>query len=133
MVLQIHFNNTFWGTVSQCDLLGGIISTSLTRQASCNVGSNSIFYITNIAGFNPTPDLASSTNYRVKISFLGGSVSNTANININFFTQLFANIDAYNSAYQPIFNKYNSLTSSGTLSSCYWETSSTCTLGDSNG
>lgn len=33
MVLQIHFNNTYWGTVASCNLLGGIISTSLTQQA----------------------------------------------------------------------------------------------------
>jgi hypothetical protein len=132
MVLQIHFNNSYWGTVSQCTLLGGIASTSLTQQATCNVGSSTLFYINNIAGFNPTPDLASSTNYRVKLSFIGSTVSNTANININFYAQLFANIDAYTSAYQPIFYQYNSLSGSTTLSSCFWETTSTCTLGDSN-
>lgn len=132
MVLQIHFTSTFWGTVSGCTLLGGIKSTSLTQKATCNVGSNSQFYITNIAGFDLTPDLASSTNNRVKIAFLGGTVSNTGNYAFDFHAQLFSNIDAYTNVYQPIFYQYNSLTGSGTLSSCFWETTSSCILGDSN-
>lgn len=55
MVLKISYNNTFWGTVSDCTLLGGVMSTSLTQVATCNVGSNSVLYISNIGGFIPNP------------------------------------------------------------------------------
>lgn len=44
---------------------------------------------------------------------------------------LYANIDAYNNNYQGIFYEYNSLSSSNTLSSCYWYDTSTCVLGQS--
>ena len=95
MVLAIFFNNTFWGTVASCTVHGGVVSTSITQSATCVQGSDSKFYIKNIGGFEGTPNLASSTHNRIKISFVGGTVTNTANININFFMELYANIDAY--------------------------------------
>lgn len=133
MVLKISYNNTFWGTVSDCTLLGGILSTSLTQVATCNVSSNSVLYISNIGGFIANPELSSSTNLRVKVAFTATGVSNSniSNININFYMVLYANFDAYNSSYQGIFDEYNSLSSSTTLSSCYWYDTSTCLLGQS--
>jgi hypothetical protein len=131
MVLAVSFSSTYWGTVSGCTLLGGIISTSVTQQAACVKGSNSLFYITNVAGFSATPNLDSSTNYRIKLSFVGGTVTGTSNYAITFYMSLYSNIDAYTQGYQGIFYQTNSLTGSNTLSSCYWETTSSCVLGDS--
>ena len=104
MVLAISFNNSYWGTISTCNLLGGIKSTSLTQQATCVKGSNSLIYIKNVAGFTPTTNLASDTHNRVKVSFLASTSSTTGNTYVNFYMKLYANIDAYNQGYQAIFN-----------------------------
>ena len=61
MVLSISYSWNYWGTISSCAVLGGVTSTSRTALATCNVGSNSKLYITNVAGFVTTPSLASST------------------------------------------------------------------------
>lgn len=103
MVLSISYSNGFWGTISGCTLLGGVISTSLTQKATCNVGSNTKIYITNIAGFTTNPSLGSTTNYRVKVKFTATGVSITNTVNSDFYMNLYANIDAYTNSYQAIF------------------------------
>jgi hypothetical protein len=131
MVLSIKYDSAFWGTITGCTLLGGIASTSLTSRATCVVRSNTNIYINNVAGFIANPALASSTNNRVKVKFTanGGSVMNNAGY--YFYMSLYANYDAYNNNYQPIFYEYNGLTTTTALSSCYWYDTSTCVLGQS--
>jgi len=125
MVLKINYGSTYWGTVSSCNLLGGINSTSINQKAVCVFSSNSVFYIKNIAGFLTDPLLGTSTNYRVKFSFLATPTtsSSTANYGITFYTTLYANLDACNANYQGIFYRSNSLSSS-----CYYTSPGTCYL-----
>ena len=103
MVLEIAFNNSYWGTIGSCNLLGGIVSTSLAKKAECVRSSNTKIYIKNVAGFSATPNLAASTHNRVKVSFVASTSSTSGNSYTNFYMQLFANIDAFNNQYQPIF------------------------------
>jgi hypothetical protein len=126
MVLAISFDSTYWGTITSCSVLGGLNSTSMNQVLSCTVASNSKIYISNIAGFLAHPKLGTTTNYRVKYSFLTSGVTNTGNYAINFFTTLYANIDAYNNNYQGIFYEYNTLSTS-----CYYSNPSSCYLGQS--
>jgi len=133
MVLYLNYNTTYWGTINSCTVLGGVSSTSNTALATCNVGSNSNIYITNIAGFVTTPSLASSTNMRIKIKFVATpSTADVASTSIYFWMTLYANYDAYSQGYQGIFNDYNSLvtgsSSSTSQSSCYWQRTDYCTL-----
>jgi hypothetical protein len=133
MVLAIYFSNNWWGTINNCSLLGGIISTSNTQIATCTVYSNTAIYINNVAGFLADPNLPTTTNYRIKVKFTGNSVTNTGNYASTFTMKLFANLDAYNGAYQSIFNTNAAATtgsaSSTTASSCFWNQPGNCVLG----
>ena len=131
MVLAISYDSNYWGTISSCSLLGGVVSTSNALPVGCTVKTNTLIYITNIAGFMSDPNLATSTYYRLKIKFLAASVTATNTYTINFNMALYANLDAFNNNYQPIFNAGNTLLSGTAQSSCYWSTTSTCTLGQS--
>ena len=103
MVLELSFNHSYWGTIGSCNLLGGIISTSLAKKAECIKSSNSKIYIKNVAGFSATPNLAASTQNRIKVSFVASASSTTGNSYVKLEMSLFANIDAFNNQYQPIF------------------------------
>ena len=103
MVLKISYNSKYWGTITGCNLLGGVISTSTVLKATCNVGDNYNIYITNVGGFITDPLLASTTNYRIKVKFTSTSLSDTANYGMNFYLTLYSNIDAYTNGYQGIF------------------------------
>ena len=35
MVVQVNFNTSFWGTVENCSVLGGVLATSNSKQPSC--------------------------------------------------------------------------------------------------
>ena len=50
MVLYFVFSRREWASTASCQLLGGIISTSPTKQAYCMVANNHIM-IRNVAGF----------------------------------------------------------------------------------
>ena len=50
MVLFFVFSRREWGTPQSCQLTGGIISTSPTKQAYCMIAGNDIM-IRNVAGF----------------------------------------------------------------------------------
>ena len=128
MVLSISYSWNYWGTISSCAVLGGVTSTSRTALATCNVGSNSKLYITNVAGFVTTPSLASSTNMRIKIKFVASTSSADTNNNAySFYMYLYSNFDAYNQGYQGIFYTSNSLISA-TSSSCYLQNIDYCPL-----
>lgn len=127
MVLVISFSNTFWGTMSSCALLGGLNSTSINQRVTCSVSSNRVV-LSQISDFMADPLLASSTNLRVKYSFIATGLSNTNNVAITFYSVLYANIDAFNNNYQGIFYLSSSLTYS-----CYYSSPGTCTLGQSSG
>ena len=130
MVFSIHFDTSFWGTISSCNLLGGIISTSLTDQATCYKRNNTGMYIRNVAGFTTTPNLATSTHNIIKVSFISSTSSTSNNPSIAFGIKLHANYDAYINDYQPIMYDANGLTS--VTSSCYWRDTSNCVVLDSN-
>lgn len=52
MVLSIVFNRVDWGTTLSCNLLGGLISTSMTQHAYCaTTGSSDNIIIRNFKGF----------------------------------------------------------------------------------
>jgi hypothetical protein len=126
MVMSISYDTNPWGSLSSCNLLGGISSSSINQRAYCNVGSNTKVYIVNVGGFIADPLLSITTNYRVKIQLVSSGLSNVPNNNnFNFYAQLYANYDAYINGYQPILNNYNSIaTASSSL--CYYINPSTC-------
>lgn len=131
MVLSVTYGSSYWGTIKSCNLLGGIISTSINNVATCSVSTTSTtteIYIRNVAGFIANPLLATSTNYRVKILFVGDDLA-TSTSAFNFDLNLYSNIDAYTTRYQSIINNYNALT--GSTPGCYYSSPSTCTYGQS--
>jgi hypothetical protein len=121
MVLAISYSLVFWGTMLSCSVLGGINSTSPLLKSTCNVGSNSLLYITNIGGFITDPLLASTQNYRVKVSFLGSGLSSLVLTGMTSQITLYSNIDAYSNGYQGIFSFSVTLPSS-----CYYTDPSNC-------
>jgi hypothetical protein len=40
MVLSITYGFSYWGTIKSCNVLGGIISTSINKIATCSVASS---------------------------------------------------------------------------------------------
>lgn len=133
MVMSIRYESSYWGTIKSCNILGGIISTSINTRATCGVAlaenSTTEIYITNIGGFFANPLLATTTNYRVKILFVGEAISVTTP-SFNFELNLYANIDGYTSRYQSTINHYNALTS--VTPGCYYSSPGTCTYGQSS-
>lgn len=130
MVMSITYGYSYWSTIKSCNILGGIISTSINTVATCNVtssgNSTTQIYITNIGGFMANPLLATTTNYRVKIMFVGDAISTSINA-FNFDLNLYPNIDGYTSQYQSTINHYNALT--GATPGCYYSSPGTCTYG----
>jgi hypothetical protein len=52
MVLSITFNRVDWGTTTSCNLLGGLISTSMTSHAYCSTtGNNARLILRSFKGF----------------------------------------------------------------------------------
>jgi hypothetical protein len=132
MVLSIAYQNSPWGTISSCSLLGGVSSTSLNQRAYCNVGSSNNLYIVNIGGFVADPLLASSTGYRIKLKFVSSVTSATSdNNNFYFYVALYANYDAYSHSYQAIINEYNNLIS--VSSPCYYPNPNVCYINQASG
>lgn len=133
MVLSITYGDNPWGTLSSCELLGGISSTSVNQRAFCLVGSSTVIYIVNVGGFVTDPLLATNTNYRVKFRlFSTGLVNTPNNNNFYFYMRLFANLDAYVNSYHPIFYEYNSvITASSSL--CYYNYPGSCDISQSSG
>lgn len=99
----------------------------MNQILSCVVVSSTQIYIKNIASMLTDPSLGTTTNYRVKYSFIGTGLSNTNNYGINFYTTLYSNLDAFTNGYQGIMNSYNSLNTY-----CYYSNPVTCTLGQSS-
>lgn len=129
MVLAITYGYSYWGTIKSCNVLGGIISSSINKVATCSVSSSATtteVYITNIGGFFANPLLATTTNYRVKILFVGDLISTSFSA-FNFNLNLYSNSDGYTSGYQSIINHYNSL--SAVTPACYYSSPGTCTYG----
>jgi hypothetical protein len=96
--MSIKYRTSYWGTIKSCNVLGGIISTSINTRATCEVGSSGTstteIYITNIGGFFANPLLATTTNYRVKILFIGNAISATTP-SFLFDLDLYPNLDGY--------------------------------------
>jgi hypothetical protein len=106
MLLKITLSNNYWTSIDKCSLLGGIISTSATQLATCTYASTDTLLISNIAGFENDPLLDVSTNKRVKLMFRGTSLAFLSSITYPtryVYSYLYANMDAYNNGYQPIF------------------------------
>lgn len=105
MVLSITYAANPWATLLSCDILGGIISTSVNQRAYCNVRNNNNIYISNVGGFLTDPLLSITNNYRIKVRMVSSGLSTTTNDNnFNFCTLLYANYDAYINGYHPIIN-----------------------------
>jgi hypothetical protein len=106
MLLKITLSNNYWTSIDQCSLLGGIISTSATQLATCAYASTDTLLISNIAGFEDDPLLDVSTNKRVKLMFRGTALAYLYSGDYPtryVYSYLYANQDAYNNGYQPIF------------------------------
>lgn len=70
MVLKIEFDTVYWSTILGCNLLGGLVSTSMTSHAYCaTTGNNGIFILRNFKNFEKDPLLPTTKNIRVKFSF----------------------------------------------------------------
>ena len=104
MVLVFNFNRMDWTDTLSCDLLGGIVSTSITKQAYCEhvPATDTRVLIRNVGGFVEDPLLAVGTNKRVKFMYKGTSLTNLNTISRTIFVELYANYDAYINNYQPI-------------------------------
>ena len=56
-------------------MLGGVVSTSLTKPAYCSLtGNDTKMMIRNVGGFEEDPLLGTSTNKRVKFLYLGDAL-----------------------------------------------------------
>lgn len=133
MVLSIRYSYNYWGTITSCSLLGGIISTSIAQAATCGFSGSDQMYISNVGGFMADPLLAASKSYRVKIVFTGSGLINAAYSNFYFYAYLYANYDAYTNGYQPIFLNRNWVGSSLGSSSCYRFDPTNCYYGQTSG
>ena len=104
MVLVFTFSRMDWTDTLSCDLLGGIVSTSITKQAYCEYvpATDTRVLIRNVGGFVKDPLLAVDTNKRVKFMYKGTSLTNLNSIARTIFVELYANHDAYINNYQPI-------------------------------
>ncbi|CAM6005530.1 unnamed protein product [Sphagnum balticum] len=112
MVLAVSYSNDYWGSISSCHHLGGINETSPTQPVTCNVASSSQIYFTNVGSFVTDPYLATSTNYRIKLSFSGSGLSAASSSAQTFTIGLYANYDAFHNGYQGIFSVTNTLSNS---------------------
>ena len=97
MVLVFTFDRMDWTDTLSCSLLGGIISTSMNKQAYCeHVGSNDgKMLIRNVGGFMEDPLLDPSTNKRVKFMYKGTSLTALNSISRSITVELYANYDSY--------------------------------------
>jgi len=117
MVLSITHFNVYWGTISSCNALGGLSSTSMNQVLTCVVRNTSNIYITNIGSFLTDPLLGPTTNYRVKYSFVANGAVNAANVFMKYYIVLYSNLDACLNGYQGIFNVVDA---NGLWASCYF-------------
>ncbi len=122
MVLSIQFSYNYWTTITSCNLLGGVDSTSATTKAIClpSAATNKI-YIKNIGGFETDPLLNTTTNKRIKVMFKGSKLTTLSQTAMTFNMVLYANYDAYIKGYQGIFDRGNSLPNN-----CYYALRPSC-------
>lgn len=132
MVLSFTFSPVYWGTTSSCNLLGGVVSTSMATRAVCTTtASNTVLIIRNFKGFETNPLLPTSKNIRVKILFKGTGLSGLDSSTSRTVTvRLYANYDAFINNYQAIVRGAANLNNN-----CYYPAiqSSTCYYSHSSG
>lgn len=104
MVLSFTFSEMYWTSSLSCNLLGGLVSTSMTSHAYCSTtASNSVFILRNFKGFEIDPLLSSTNNIRVKFLFKGSGLSGTVTAGTRTIeVRLYANYDSYINNYQAI-------------------------------
>ena len=125
MTLRIELTGTnYWGTILNCDAIGGFIASSPNDRVSCVRASDTVIYITNIGGFEEDPTLDSSTNMRIKFRFFSTlGTTDRHSMSNNFMIKLYANHDGYSNNRLAIFAATSSL-----KQSCYWANQAYCCL-----
>lgn len=107
MVLLVTVSDgPIWNDIVNCQLLGGIISTSEENPAQCQRHSSSQIKIINVGGFESDPSLPVSTNKRVKFLFKVNylvSEQSASDPTKLIYSYLYSNNDAISNGYQPIF------------------------------
>ena len=134
MVLVFTFNRMDWGGTLSCHLLGGIVSTSRSKQAVCQTtGDHSIMIIRYVAGFVTDPLLATNTNMRVKFKYVGTALDALTSVGRSITVQLYANYDSYYYTYQPIVSgaatQINNCYDADNSATCYITHTDSSTLG----
>lgn len=105
-VMSFVLENIFWGSISSCQLLGGLSQNLLNSPTTCTVDNATQFYVTNFQGFIENDMYPTGQRKRIRVLFTTGSLTdNTLWLDKTVTIGLFANIDAYTNSLQAISRK----------------------------